>query len=310
MSRNVLFSRVFYMPVCLSVFYALLLVFTGCNVSSESEGTLPVVAVTVEPHGNLVERIVGDGVRCVVLVPQGKDPETYQVTPDKITALSKAKLFFRTGIPAEESLLPKLQSIAGDLQCIDLRTDLTLRKLELHHHEGEIRHIHTDALPLQNTDPHIWFAPSLLKTQALTVLNALKKLLPEKAELLQSNYEKLAAEIENLRLELVRQLEPMRGKTVFVFHPAYGYFCDEFGLLQTAIEFEGKTPNPKQIAEVIETVKRLGGKPVIFVQPEFNQSPAQAVAEAVGGTVAIHSPLERDVLKNIQRFADLITQNR
>jgi zinc transport system substrate-binding protein len=274
------------------------------------EDALPIVAVSVEPHRYVAERIAGDCVRVVVLVPPGKEPETYQATPDKIAALSKAKVFFSTGIPIEKTLLPKVQSLSRDLKCIDLRTGLPLRKLELHQHEHNgTEPGHAESEFAADGDPHIWFAPELLKYQALAILNALKTVAADKSDVLEQNYTLFIKEIETLQRDIAKQLEPVHGKTVFVFHPAYGYFCDEFGLQQRAIEFEGKTPSPKQIAEIVTEMKASGTKPVIFVQPEFNQSAAKAVAEAAGGTVIVHSPLEYDILKNIKHFAEFLIKH-
>ncbi|GHT22560.1 adhesin [Planctomycetales bacterium] len=249
----------------------------------------------------MVESLVQNKAKTVVLVPAGKEPETYQATPAQVAALSRAELFFRTGIPVEETLLPKLQSVNPHLRIIDLREGLPLQKAELHHHEETAEpHEHSE------TDPHIWLSPALLKQQAAIMSNTLKTVFPDNAEFFQENAAQLLGKIETLQSDLQKEMEPKRGKTVFVFHPAYGYFCSEFGLVQSAIEFEGKPPTPQKIASLVAEMKKTGNTPVIFVQPEFNQSPAKAVAEAAGGKLIIHSPLEYDVLKSIRHFADSI----
>jgi zinc transport system substrate-binding protein len=271
----------------------------GCQPEKHASEALPVIAVTVEPHAFLVQKIGGHRFRVEVLVPAGKEPETYQTTPDKIAALSHASVFFRTGIPIEELLIPKLKSFNTDLKVIDLRDGIPLRKMELHHHlddgDGEDHN--------EGTDPHIWFAPSLLKIESSTILKTLTALDPVGSAEYQANYDQFLTELEAVRLELTDILVPVKGKTVFVFHPTYGYFCDEFDLQQQAVEFEGKSPRPQQLAALIAEVKKSKESPKIFVQPEFNQSPAMAVAEATGGTVVVHSALAPDVLESMKRFA-------
>lgn len=275
------------------------------------------VAVSVEPHAFLLERIGGNRLRIEVLVPAGREPEHYQTTPDKVAALSKAKVLFRTGMPFEEMLIPKLKSNANNLKIVDLRNRITLRSLELHDHHSHANgniHVHNDNIPIHNnniplhneSDPHIWFAPTILKTEVQTVLQTLSEIDPAGAAQYQKNAEQFLEEIEELRIDLVKRLAPFKAKTVFVFHPAYGYFCDEFGLRQRAVEFEGKSPKPQQLTALIKEIRHTEDIPVIFVQPEFNQAPTQAITETTGIKMIIHSPLERNVLQSMKRFAEEI----
>ncbi|MDR2756277.1 MAG: zinc ABC transporter substrate-binding protein [Planctomycetaceae bacterium] len=280
------------------------------------------VAVSVEPHAFLLERIGGERLRIEVLVPTGKEPEHYQATPDKIAALSQTKVLFRTGMPFEEVLIPKLQSINSDLKIVDLRNGITLRPLELHDHNSETEHHEHDSVAKNHghhsvtidnfhheLDPHIWFAPAILKTEVQTILQVLLEIDSEGAAQYRNNAKQFLEEIEMLRIDLVKRLAPFKEKTIFVFHPSYGYFCDEFGLRQRAIEFEGKSPKPQQLTALITEIRNDKTIPVIFVQPEFNQAPTLAITEATGAKIVIHSSLERNILQSMKRFADEIILN-
>ena len=288
-----------------------LLIVSGCFESSNEarNDPRPIFAVSVEPHAFLLDRIGGDRIRVEVLVPSGQDPHHYEATPEKIAALSKARVLFRTGMPFEDVFLPKLQSVSKNLEIVDLRVGLVLRTLELHSHDNgdaSTGHEHHVGCSHDGLDPHIWFAPTMLKRQAETVLRTLleKDVDRENQAFFRKNFEAFVEEIEATRKELAEKLAPFKGRTVFVFHPSYGYFCDEFGLKQTAVEFEGKSPGPQRITELIAATKNEGGAPVIFVQPEFNRAPAEAIAEATGGKIVVHSGLDRDVLANLRRFTD------
>ena len=63
-------------------------------------------------------------------------------------------------------------------------------------------------------------------------------------------------------------MEPLKGKEVFVFHPAFGYLLDEYGLKQVPIETMGKSPGPRHLALLVHEARQRGVK-VIFVQPQF-----------------------------------------
>ncbi|MDR1963546.1 MAG: zinc ABC transporter substrate-binding protein [Planctomycetaceae bacterium] len=276
---------------------------SGCpGQSKKSSDNQLNVAVSVEPHAFLLERIGGGRLRVEVLVPTGKEPEHYQATPDKMAALSKTKVLFRTGMPFEEVLIPKLKSNSNNLKIVDLRDGIAIRSLELHDHASSADHVHDER------DPHIWFAPTILKTEVQTVLRTLLEIDPAGSVAYQKNAEQLLEEIETVRLDLAKHLAPFREKTIFVFHPSYGYFCDEFGLRQRAVEFEGKSPKPQQLTALTNEIRNEKNLPVIFVQPEFNQAPVQAIAEVTGTKIVIHSSLERNVLQSMKRFADEIVQ--
>ena len=272
----------------------------GCR-PTEMETRL-VVAVSLEPQAFLVDAVGGERVRSVVVVPTGREPENYQPTPEKVAALSKAKVWFQTGMPFETVLRPKLASLSSTMKFVDLRQGIPLRKLVLHTHD------HTGCCDEDGNDPHIWLSPSALKTQTETILQTLIDLDPMGEPKYRLNAELLLEKIGETRLAITEILQPHRKEIVFVFHPAYGYFCDEFGLRQQAIEFEGKSPTASQLANLVAMTQQEKAPPTIFVQPEFNRAPADAIAEATGGGIVVHSPLERDVLANLLRLAEMIAR--
>ncbi len=51
----------------------------------------------------------------------------------------------------------------------------------------------------------------------------------------------------------------MRGKAPFIFHSGVGYFADEYGLEQVAIEVEGKEPSDRELTAVLTRAATRGG---------------------------------------------------
>jgi zinc transport system substrate-binding protein len=88
-----------------------------------------------------------------------------------------------------------------------------------------------------------------------------------------------------------------------VFHPAWGYFADTYGLEQVPIEIEGKDPKPAQLRELIEHARENDIK-VVFVQPQFSTKSAELVAREIGGQVAFANPLAEDWMANLGEVAD------
>ena len=48
-----------------------------------------------------------------------------------------------------------------------------------------------------------------------------------------------------------------------VFHPAWGYFADEYGLTQLAIEEEGKPVSAAHIRQMVDLARRKGIRSIL-----------------------------------------------
>jgi zinc transport system substrate-binding protein len=151
-------------------------------------------------------------------------------------------------------------------------------------------------------DPHIWLNPRLVKIQARTIADALIQVDPKGKTAYERNLAIFVKDLDKLDAKLKKTLAPFKGKTFMVFHPAWGYFADAYGLKQDPIEIEGKNPSSKQLSRIIETAKTEGVR-IIFVQPQFSRRLAKRVAESIGGAVAPINPLARDYIANLEEVA-------
>ena len=97
-------------------------------------------------------------------------------------------------------------------------------------------------------------------------------------------------------------LAGVQRSAFMVFHPAWGYFADTYGLKQIPIEVAGKEPGARTLAQIIATGRRAQVK-VIFVQTQFSRRTAETIAEALGARVVAVDPLAEDYLNNLRRVA-------
>ena len=270
------------------------------------------VQVSILPQKYCVERIGKDRVNVDVLVKPGKSPEIYSPSPDQIKKLVSADIYFRIGIDFETGLMDKIQSVAG-LKIVDTREGITLRDMEAHPHEGEDHNHdaehHEDKKGHVNTgkDPHIWMSPENIKIQAHTIFQSLAEIDPEGREAYQTNYDGFIKDLEALDLHLKTTLKPLQGENLFVFHPAFGYLTDRYGLTQIAVETMGKAPKGKELSNIIKLAKKKKTR-VIFVQPQFDQSAAEKIASAINGVVVSIDPLAYDYIANMEIMADTIAK--
>ena len=94
----------------------------------------------------------------------------------------------------------------------------------------------------------------------------------------------------------------LQNRDFLIFHPAWGYFAADYGLIQVPIESEGKEPHLDELKKLIQLAKSKGLK-TVFVSPQFNPESARTIAEEIGGKVEYLDPLAENYLDNMREVA-------
>jgi len=254
------------------------------------------VFVTIPPQAHFVERIGGGRVHVEVLVGPGQEPHTFDPSAKQMARLGGADVFFHLGATFERRLAEKIRTQFKDLRVVDTRKGVPLLKLP-GAHDGHGRE--------DDTDPHIWLDPKLAGIQARTICEALCEIDADHAGEYRRNLRAFIADLDRVDAEIAELLRPVRDRTFYVFHPAFAYFAASYGLTQRAVEFEGKEPSQKKIAELIALARRDGVR-AIFVRPQFKPDAVRTIADQIGAAVVPLDPLARDYLKNLRDIADKI----
>ncbi len=293
---------------------------------AETSGKVKVFA-SILPQKYFVERVGGDRVKVDVLVGPGQSPHMYEPTPRRLAELSGARVLFTIGLPFEDVLIPKIKSAFKGLSVVDTRKGIKLRRMESEdenhvaeeaqghsseseghsgergraagdRHDAKDEHGHEAGAP----DPHFWLDPERVKIQAQTICDSLITIDPTGAPIYRRNLKSFQEDLDWVDALIAKALAPIRGEQIFVFHPAYGYFADRYGLEQVAVETGGKEPSAKRLARLIDKAKRAGVK-VIFVQPQFDTKYASSIAKEIGGAVVSLDPLAPHYIKNLEDMA-------
>jgi zinc transport system substrate-binding protein len=270
------------------------------------------VFVSVPPQASLARDVGGPHVVVHCLVQASQDPHVFEPTPKQTLALARARVFFTVGIPFERPLLDKIRGHLPDLEIVDSSRGFARRPAGGDAHE----HGAPSALPRSrrdadrdadhsSLDPHIWLSPEALRIMTRNMADALARIDPAHSADFRRRARTARDSIDRADDRARAKLAPFRGQTVYVFHPAFGYFCDAYGLRQKAVEVDDKPPTSRLLRELILQAKKDGAR-AIFVQEQFDQRSARVVAEAVGGRVAVLDPLAEDVVANLERMAAAI----
>ena len=274
----------------------------------KSPGTVKAF-VSILPVAYFVERVGGPNVEVSVLVGPGQDPHAFELTPKLVAKLANARVLFKIGFPFEETIIKKIGSTFKNVEVVDLQKGIKLRAMteeeveaeEAGHGHGK-GEAHKHSREAGEKDPHTWLDPQLAKIQAGTIAETLIRIDPDHKDQYEKNLKDFRADLDAIHEQLTKALAPVKGRSFFVFHPAYGYFGDAYGLKQIPVQIGGKEPTARQLARLIELAKEDGVK-VIFVQPQFSKKSAEVLAKAIGGAVVPLDDLAPDYLKNLQEMA-------
>jgi len=279
---------------------------TGCNQKNETMGKT-IVAVTLLPQAGFVEAIGGDKVEVVVMVPPGASPHTYEVTPDQMTQLSKAKMYAKVGSPVEFELawMDKLIAQNKAMLVVDCSKGVQLMEMteEEHEHEAEAESDHEH----EGLDPHIWLSVKNAKIMAQNICDGLVQMDAANKTYYEKNCADYLAKLAELDSELADDLSGVTNRHFIVFHPAFGYFARDYNLTQIAVEQGGKEPEAEYIVRLIEEAKEHDIK-VIFVSPQYSTKSAETIAKEIGGRVVVIDPLSKDFIENMRNIESAMKQ--
>jgi len=255
--------------------------------------------VSILPQKYFVEKIGGDLVDVAVMVEPGASPHTYEPKPKQMVALAKTNIYFAIGVPFETTWLEKIAATNPNMLVVHTEAEIKKIPMKGHHHEGP----GLDQYGHVIKDPHVWLSPPLVMIQARNILQALLKVDPTHGSVYEENHNSFMKELVVLDTE-IRAVFQGKGKNVefMVFHPAWGYFAQAYGLEQVPIEIEGKQPKPAELQYLTQYAKERGIK-VIFAQPQFSWQVAQAIAKSIAGQIVFVDPLAADWDTNLRQVA-------
>jgi zinc transport system substrate-binding protein len=262
------------------------------------------VFVSIAPQKYFARKIGGNLINVSILVPTGADPHTYEPKPRQMVELSKSALYFAVGVDFEKAWLKRIAATHPRMRIIS--TDEGIAKIPMtdpHRHEGDPHRPdkkpgHHDGAP----DPHVWLAPGPVKVQAAHILKALIETDPKNRLQYSAGYDSFLKELDALDGELRALFAGRKGERFMVFHPAWGYFAEAYGLEQVPVEAGGKEPKAAQLQALIRRARERGVK-VIFVQPQLSAKSAEMVAREIGGAVVYADPLAENWDANMREVA-------
>jgi zinc transport system substrate-binding protein len=237
------------------------------------------VLTSIKPL-QLIAAAVQDGVAIPeVLLPPGASPHNYALRPSDVRKVQSVDLLYWIG-PDMEGFLPRvlngrtLPSVAvQDLPGMKLR-----RFAEDSHSHAEEADEHDHDHRPGSLDAHLWLSPINARVIAAKMAADLSAADPDNAGRYQSNLKAFDERLDALDLRLKKRLAGIEGKPYFVFHEAFDYFEDAYGLkhagvFSVAAEVQ---PGAQHVAAMRARLQEVG-KTCVFSEPPLRPRLAQTL---------------------------------
>ena len=282
----------------------------GANDAGDGKEKIKVVT-SIMPLSFFVKKVGGEHVDVKVMVPPGANPHTYDPGPAEMKTLGDAQVFVEagSGIEFELDWMKKFRDLNSEMVICNASKGFVPLPMTSHDSGHDHGHSHGDAHGHGgHADPHFWLSPKYGALAAANVEKVLASVDPSNAAEYGKNRKALVSALETLSAEISGTLAGMKQRAFMVFHPAWGYFADEFNLRQIAIEKDGKDITPKTMREVIRDANTLGIR-VVFVSPAFSSLQAETIAREIGGVTAVADPLSADYIENLRSVANAFAES-
>ncbi len=302
-------------------------------VTSTAAQAVPNVVTDIAPIQSLAALVMGDLGAPVALMRQGASPHDYALRPSDAEALQSADLVLWTGPELAPWLAEMVGKVAPEAVSVPLaeldgavelpfREGATFEKHvhgeEGHEEEGHAEEAHDDHADDDHADhdhageshdPHSWLDPMNGRIWLGEIATQLAALDPDNAETYRANATAAQAQLDEMIQTISTEMMPLQDMNFIVFHDAYQYFENRFGLSAAgAISLGDATaPSPARIREIQDEIKAQNVT-CVFSEPQFSAALVETVLDGTSARSAVIDPLGVEITPGAGFYGDLIKE--
>ena len=293
------------------------------------------VVTSIKPVHSLVAAVMQGAGTPDLIVEGAGSPHTYALKPSQAKQLQEADLVFWMSHDLEAFLEKSIDGIATKAVSVPLMESRGLMTLgfreggafddhghdehdDQDEHDKDDDHDHEkhddhDDHEKHNehdhgeVDPHVWLDPENAKAMVHEIEEALAKADPANAATYESNAEAVMAKLDSLVAEIDSELQPVKGRGYIVFHDAYQYFENRFGVsaIGSITVSPEVLPGAERISDLQEKVRSLDAT-CVFSEPQFEPKLVATVTENTNARTGVLDPLGTAIDKGPNLYFTLI----
>ncbi len=270
------------------------------------------IVASIKPVHSIVSAVMLGVGEPQLLIRGTSSPHTFSLRPSDAAVLEDASVVFWIGAGMESSLAGPIAALAGGARLVTLSQAPNLIRRPLRgggafenhahrdHDHGEAEDEHRgaghddDGLGHDEHvfDMHVWLDPHNADAMARMIADELSAVDPANAERYARNATILGQRLAALTEDIDALVAPARRQPFIMFHDAYRYFEDRFGLSaagSVVVSLE-RTPGVRRVRALRERVRELGAV-CVFSEPQFQPSLVRTIIEDTQARSGVLDPL-------------------
>lgn len=301
----------------------------------------PHVLASFKPLHSLVAGVMQGIGEPGLVIDTNASPHSYTLKPSDASKLEKADIVFWIGENFEAFLQKPLSTLgekaisvelseAPGILLLDPRTGSTFEAHSHAHEEAEdhaahdhaqeekqdTAHDHHDADEHghdhdgERKDMHIWLDPQNARIMVKQIVATLSKADPANAAAYEKNGAAEDARLEALDKELAETFAPVKDRPFIVFHNAYQYLENRYGLtVAGSITLSPETPpGAARVKEIHDKIAALGAT-CVFSEPPFEPKIVTTLVEGTAAKAGTLNPEGGAMKPGIDLYFDLMRDN-
>ena len=294
------------------------------------------VVTSIKPLAFIASSIADGVTETEIIVPPGASPHDYSLKPGDVQKVKSAELLLWIGEDIDGFLEKTVDSVESK-KVITIAEFAEIKpflgKAEHHHHHDDHDHGHKHDHDHKHDHEHkhdhghkhdhdhkhehehnelsinwhVWYSPEISKVVAQKLADRLSEQYPNKKELIAQNLANFDRTLTAQSDKIKNQLAKFNNKGFYVFHDAYGYFNDAYGLKQTGYFTINPlvAPGAKTLATIKEEIAEHKVS-CLFAEPQFTPKVIETLSKGTGVHVGRLDPIGDKVALGKNAYADFL----
>lgn len=279
------------------------LIFSTNAISSE-------IVASIKPLHSLVSSVTQGTDSVSLLIKGSMSPHNFALKPSHAKLLNNAKIVFYIDNQFESALKKTVIGLPTRVRVVKVSSTKQLKLLPTRagdnwEEDGHDHHHHDHG----SNDFHFWLEPNNAIQIVKGIVRELSIVYPDNINLYKKNAKKIIKEIKSVDLSIKSILEPVKNKPFIVFHDAYQYFENKYGLnaVGSILLDPEIPPSPKRIIQIRAKIKTTNPT-CVFKEPQFRAKIVNTVIEDTNVKVGILDPVGADLEEGPGMYTNLLKQ--